>query len=74
MGLPSRLSAPLPNHHQTSRNAFLIEAKEKGFAVGYSGIRVRKDGSQFTIRNAALWNLYDGKQVVGQAALLPEWE
>lgn len=69
-GLPSRLSAG--DEDRASRAAFLASVRAKGYATGYRGPRVAKDGRRFWIEDVTLWNLAgaDGT-VAGQAALIP---
>jgi len=49
--------------------------KEKGYAEGYSGIRISSTGKKFKILNASIWNILDdGKVIIGQAAAFMKWE
>jgi PAS domain S-box-containing protein len=67
-GLPSRLSAAADS--QEDRDAFVDAVSRKGFADGYRGRRIRKDGSVFWIEDVCMWDLVDehGHQH-GQAAV-----
>ncbi|WP_371370447.1 MEKHLA domain-containing protein [Pseudomonas sp. QL9] len=65
IGLPSRLSADADA--QADRDAILASVRERGFAEGYAGTRIRKDGSHFRIERGELWQLDEPK---GQAALV----
>ncbi|MEV6845812.1 MEKHLA domain-containing protein [Actinoplanes sp. NPDC051411] len=69
-GLPSRLSAG--EEDRASRHAFIDSVRRKGYATGYRGPRVARDGHQFWIEDVTLWNLFDaGGTLAGQAALIP---
>lgn len=65
IGLPSRLSADADA--QADRDAILASVRERGFAQGYAGTRIRRDGSHFRIERGELWQLDEPK---GQAALV----
>lgn len=65
IGLPSRLSADADA--QADRDAILASVRQRGFAEGYCGTRIRKDGSHFRIERGELWQLNEPK---GQAALV----
>lgn len=65
IGLPSRLSADAGA--QADRDAILASVRERGFAEGYAGTRIRKDGSHFRIERGELWQLDEPE---GQAALV----
>ena len=71
IGLPSRLSAGQQNRR--SRAALMDRVRRHGYAQGYRGPRVTKDGRPFWIENVTIWNLVvaDGPPV-GQAALIPD--
>ena len=70
---PSRTSAE--KNDQKSRGKFMQSVKEKGYAEGYSGIRVSSTGKKFKILNASIWNILDdGKAIIGQAAAFMKWE
>jgi PAS domain S-box-containing protein len=69
-GLPSRLSAGADD--RASRHAFMESVRRNGYATGYRGPRVAKDGHQFWIDDVTLWNLLDTDgTLAGQAALIP---
>lgn len=65
IGLPSRLSADADA--QADRDAILASVRQRGYAEGYCGTRIRKDGSHFRIERGELWQLDEPK---GQAALV----
>lgn len=65
IGLPSRLSADADA--QADRDAILASVRECGYALGYSGTRIRKDGRHFRIERGELWQLDEPH---GQAALV----
>ncbi|KAI8998076.1 MEKHLA domain-containing protein [Gaertneriomyces semiglobifer] len=70
---PSRLSAP--EKVRAEREEFMRRVKEDGFCQGYTGLRIRGDGSQFQMTDADVWNLQDEDgRVIGQAALIKAWE
>lgn len=71
VGLPSRLSAGQQNRR--SRADLMDRVRRHGYALGYRGPRVTKDGRPFWIENVTVWNLVvpDGPPV-GQAALIPD--
>jgi hypothetical protein len=66
--LPSRLSAePLA---QEAREKLLEQVMRQGYVDGYSGVRIAKDGSRFTIADCTVWNLADkAGGLRGQAAV-----
>jgi PAS domain S-box-containing protein len=69
IGMPSRLSAPPADRQE--RKEFLVSSRFSGFADGYTGTRIRKDGSLFTLQNTSLWSLMDEDgNVIGQAACI----
>ncbi|MGW2777990.1 MEKHLA domain-containing protein [Streptomyces olivaceoviridis] len=71
-GLPSRLSAA-PDA-QEDRDAFVGRVNRQGFADGYRGRRVRKDGSLFWIEDVCMWDLVDvDGHRYGQAAVFRSW-
>lgn len=71
-GLPSRLSAA-PDA-QEDRDAFVAAVNRRGFADGYRGRRVRKDGSLFWIEDVCMWDLVDADgHKHGQAAVFRSW-
>jgi PAS domain S-box-containing protein len=71
VGLPSRLSAGAQD--RDSRQAFMESVRRDGYADDYRGPRVRKDGGRFWIEDSTVWNLLDGDELVGQAALIRRW-
>ncbi|MFD1300108.1 MEKHLA domain-containing protein [Methylobacterium marchantiae] len=67
IGLPSRLSAEAPE--RAERQRLLDAVTRDGFVANYAGIRIRKDGTRFPIRDAIVWQLMDeAGKVHGQAA------
>lgn len=67
IGLPSRLSAEAPNRQE--RDTLLQRVSRDGFATGYRGLRIAKDGTRFWIEDVTVWNLVDANGIhVGQAA------
>lgn len=69
---PSRLSAePVA---MPERQAMLEEARKKGFIANYQGIRISSTGQRFIIKEAMLWNIYEGGIYCGQAATFSKWE
>lgn len=72
IGMPSRLSAAPDS--QPERYSFVEPVSLNGFADGYRGRRVRKDGSHFWIENVTMWDLVDGDGTRhGQAAVFRGW-
>ncbi|MEV4343578.1 MEKHLA domain-containing protein [Actinoplanes sp. NPDC049596] len=70
VGLPSRLSAD--EEDRASRRMFLDSVRADGYATGYRGRRVAKDGHRFWIEDVTLWTLRDADGApAGQAALIP---
>lgn len=65
--LPSRKSVePM---RQEERAKLLTRVTKYGFVDDYAGVRIAKDGTRFTIKNACIWNLLDEKgNYCGQAA------
>jgi hypothetical protein len=71
--MPSRLSAEKVS--QAERQAMLEEARKKGYISNYQGVRISSTGKRFIIKNAVLWNIYNGQgNYCGQAAIFAEWE
>lgn len=69
LGLPSRLSAG--EDDRESRRVFMDSVRRHGYAVGYRGPRVTKDGRSFWIEDVTLWNLIGPNgTLTGQAALI----
>ncbi|MFC5069199.1 MEKHLA domain-containing protein [Flaviflagellibacter deserti] len=72
VGLPSRLSAELPD--RAERQRLLDRVAAKSFIDDYSGIRIAKSGRRFRIERAVVWQLIDGTGVDrGQAAAFSSW-
>ncbi|MFC5724542.1 MEKHLA domain-containing protein [Streptomyces gamaensis] len=72
IGLPSRLSAQ-PGAQQ-DRDAYLRRVSQYGYATGYRGMRVTKDGRRFWIENVTTWNLTDADgSRHGQATVVRSW-
>lgn len=70
--LPSRLSADTPD--QEERDRFLQAVSQNGFATGYRGLRIARDGKRFWIEGVKVWNLVDeAGQIHGQAAIYLTW-
>ena len=70
----------LPSSHsaeQSSREGraqLMQEVKDNGFVEGYSGVRIAKDGSRFTVEGMTIWNVVDDEgRYHGQAAVCREW-
>ena len=70
--VPSRYSAEEMDRAERAR---LLERVTKyGFVDDYSGVRIARDGTRFTIHNATVWNLLDENgDYCGQAALIKHW-
>ncbi|MDQ8023614.1 MAG: MEKHLA domain-containing protein [Moraxellaceae bacterium] len=67
VGMPSRLSAEAPD--RAERDVLLAAVARDGFATGYRGLRIAKDGRRFWIEDVTVWNLVDeAGRVHGQAA------
>ena len=64
---PSRLSAEPVERDERER--LLRRVAADGFVDDYAGVRVSSKGARFEIRDAYVWNVYDGETRVGQAAL-----
>eukprot|EP00887_Chlorella_sp_A99_P008198 scaffold12.g8198.t1 len=70
-----QLSAEDVQQIQEERSSLLEAAKQQGYTTGYSGWRVSFKGRRFQIHNATLFCIEAPTgEVVGQAAILPEWE
>ncbi|MFF4346216.1 MEKHLA domain-containing protein [Streptomyces sp. NPDC001530] len=70
--LPSRLSAA--DDAQQDRHAFVAAVNRQGYAHGYRGRRIRKDGSLFWIEDVCMWDLVDADGLKhGQAAVFRSW-
>jgi len=70
--VPSRYSAGEMDRIERAR---LLERVTKyGFVDDYSGVRIARDGTRFTIHNAIVWNLLDENgKYCGQAVLIRDW-
>lgn len=71
VGMPSRLTAPPEARAERSQ-----ALGAQGVVRGYSGIRVRQDGSLFRIADATVWPVLDAERggiQVGQAATFRHW-
>jgi PAS domain S-box-containing protein len=71
VGLPSRLSAEMPE--RAERQRLLDAVARDGFTRGYRGLRIAKDGRRFWIEQAVVWQLDRDGVIVGQAATFSEW-
>ncbi|WP_028455247.1 MEKHLA domain-containing protein [Chitinilyticum litopenaei] len=72
IGLPSRLSAEAPNREE--RQQLLDQVSRQGFATGYRGLRIARDGRRFWIEDVTVWNLLDATGAChGQAATYRRW-
>lgn len=71
IGMPSRLTAP--PEFRAERSRALVQVATDGVLFGYSGERVRADGTRFVIEDATLWtvDLPDGRS--GQAVVFETW-
>lgn len=71
--LPSRFSAEAPN--RAERQRLLDAVARKGFATGYSGVRISKTGRRFRIEDGVLWELRDAQgSLHGVAATFSRWQ
>lgn len=71
--LESRKSANLDKREE--REKLMNSVKEKGFYIGYEGIRASKSGREFWIKNVNVWNVYNSdNHFIGQAATYNKWE
>jgi PAS domain S-box-containing protein len=72
IGLPSRLSAELPD--RAARQELLDQVARDGFIADYRGVRIAKSGRRFWIEQAVVWELIDADGVRrGQAATFERW-
>lgn len=70
--VPSRYSAE--EMDRVERAKLLERVTKYGFVDDYSGIRIARDGTRFTIHNATVWNLLDEQgEYCGQAAMIRDW-
>lgn len=68
IGMPSRFSAT--DQDRPARQQLLARVEARGYADGYEGPRVDRQGALFTIRHGEVWNLNDSQGgYAGQAAL-----
>lgn len=73
VGMPSRRTAE-PDV-QAERERLLAEAARRGWAAGYTGVRISASGRRFRIVDARLWTVRDDAgRVVGQAAAFARGE
>ena len=60
---------------QSDREVFMQQVRDKGFATGYSGVRISATGKRFEIKNVTVWNVTDEKgDPAGQAACFKDWD
>jgi len=72
LATPSRTSAERGN--QEARERFMREVRERGYAEGYSGVRISATGRRFVIEDATVWNIVDAEGIYhGQAATFARW-
>ena len=64
---PSRFSAE-PDERE-ARAELLRRVTADGYVDDYRGVRVSSSGRRFEVRDAYVWNVYQGEERVGQAAL-----
>lgn len=64
---PSRFSAE-PDERE-ARAELLRRVTADGYVDDYCGVRVSSSGKRFEVRDAYVWDVYDGDLRVGQAAL-----
>ncbi|MGB6766507.1 MAG: MEKHLA domain-containing protein [Methyloceanibacter sp.] len=70
--LPSRLSAEPVDLEDRQR--LLDAVARRGFATGYSGLRIAKSGRRFWIEDGIVWQLINRDGAVrGQAATFARW-
>ena len=69
---PSRLTAEPISRDERAR--MLAVAEAQGYFSGYRGIRISSTGKRFTVEDAIVWNVLDGRGMrVGQAATFSRW-
>jgi hypothetical protein len=72
VGMPSRLSAEVPE--RTERQRLLEAVARDGYVTDYRGVRIAKSGRRFLIEDGTVWQLIDETGVVhGQAARFSVW-
>ena len=64
---PSRFSAE-PDERE-ARAELLRRVTADGYVDDYRGVRISSSGRRFEVRDAYVWNVYQGEERVGQAAL-----
>jgi hypothetical protein len=70
--LPSRYS--VGEMDRVERARLLERVTKYGFVDDYSGVRIAKGDTRFTIHNATVWNLLDESgEYCGQAVLIRDW-
>src|SRR5262245_22569631 len=70
--LSSRLSAEPVD--RADRQRLLDAVARRGFAAGYSGLRIARSGRRFFIEDGVVWQLLDNDGAVrGQAATFARW-
>ena len=73
IGLESSASASKEN--QFERAHLLNAVKSHGFIDNYQGYRLRKDGTEFFIKKATIWNVFNFKgELDGQAVIIYDWQ
>jgi len=73
IGLESSASASKEN--QVERAHLLDTVKSHGFIDNYQGYRLRKDGTEFFIKKATIWNVFNFKgELDGQAVIIYDWQ
>ena len=60
--------------NRDKRQAFLDSLQMRGYATGYSGVRITLDGRRFRIFDATVWNVVENGNMFGQAATFGHWE
>ena len=69
---PSRLTAEPVNRQERAR--MLQQAKEHGYILDYSGVRISRTGKRFYVDQAIIWNVFTSDSAtVGQAATFSTW-
>lgn len=59
---------------QEERYDILAQTTTKGYAKGYSGVRISSTGKRILIKDVVLWNLLDQQQnYQGQAAMFSDY-
>lgn len=74
IGMPARVSTQPDQTMQNDRYALIQRAKEKGWAMNYTGERISRTGKRFQILNTVLWQLEDAQgHDYGYAARIGSW-